>query len=58
MNKELKQKLLELIDNHATFHGMYKEELFKTVPDFDKWNLMKNIRDEKLAEIKSIIEAI
>ena len=52
-----KQELLELIDTHAVFHGMYKECLFRQPPEDDKWQLMKQIRDEKLAQIKSIIEA-
>ena len=57
MTPSQKQELLELIDTHAVFHGMYKEEIFKPEPDDDKWQLMKQIRDEKLAQIKSIIEA-
>ena len=57
MTPSQKQELLELIDMHASFHGMYKEELFKQNPEDDKWQLMKQIRDEKLAQIKSIIEA-
>lgn len=36
---------------------MYKECLFRQPPEDDKWQLMKKIRDEKLAQIKSIIEA-
>jgi len=57
MTPSQKQELLELIDMHASFYGMYKEEIFKPEPDDDKWQLMKQIRDEKLAQIKSIIEA-
>lgn len=58
MNETKKQELLELIDMHASFHGMYKEALFKVNPDDDKWQLMKQIRDEKLAQIKAILETL
>jgi hypothetical protein len=56
MKESQKKELLELIDEHASFHGMYKEQLFKQNPDDNKWKLMKQIRDEKLAQIKLIIE--
>jgi len=58
MNEAKKQELLELIEMHASFHGMYKEALFKEKPDDNKWQLMKQIRDEKLVQIKVIIEAL
>lgn len=58
MTPSQKQELLELVDMHASFHGMYKEELFKPEPDDNKWQLMKKIRDEKLVQIKLIIEAL
>lgn len=58
MNSSQKQELLELIEVHASFHGMYKEELFKQNPDDIKWMFMKKLRDEKLAQIKLIIGEI
>ena len=59
MSEAEKQKLLELIEMYASFHGMYKEQLNLAINcQVTNYELMKQIRDEKFMQIKSIIEAL
>lgn len=58
MNFKQKLELVNLINSHASWHGMYKEKLHAEGSKPEDYEFLKVTRDEKLEKIMEIIGAL